>query len=179
MEYLFFVFFAVYLSPWILSEWLERDDAGAILALNLLAGWTGVGWLGALAWAGSGALPARRAQPLLRLVPHPDEVRAAQRRRRWVAGSAGVALLTLGGALLLGRGEAEGLPTRSIVPGGAALLAAPDAARATVGTLPAGCRVAVLEARGEWRRVWRTSDCGAATGRASGWVRGPVSLAFR
>jgi hypothetical protein len=39
------------IAPWILATARDHEHHGAILALTLLFGWTGIGWLAALAWA--------------------------------------------------------------------------------------------------------------------------------
>ena len=41
----------IYFVPAILALGLNRRNAAAILLLNLLLGWVGVGWVVALAWA--------------------------------------------------------------------------------------------------------------------------------
>jgi len=42
---------AVYLLPAIIANGLRRRNYDAILALNLLLGWTFIGWVVALVWA--------------------------------------------------------------------------------------------------------------------------------
>lgn len=42
---------ALYFSPTISAAWRKHKSVGAIFALNLLAGWTFVGWLVALVWS--------------------------------------------------------------------------------------------------------------------------------
>lgn len=50
MEVLVFIFFgALYFLPTIVG-WNKRNS-GAILTLNLLLGWTFIGWVVALVWA--------------------------------------------------------------------------------------------------------------------------------
>jgi hypothetical protein len=41
----------LYLIPAIVAQFREKRNAGAILALNILLGWTGLGWALALIWA--------------------------------------------------------------------------------------------------------------------------------
>jgi Superinfection immunity protein len=41
----------IYLFPWGLAASRHHPQAGAIFALNLLLGWTLLGWVGALVWA--------------------------------------------------------------------------------------------------------------------------------
>lgn len=55
---LFFIVF--YILPFCVAVVRAHHNAGAILAVNLLLGWTGIGWFAALAWAGLG--PAQTAK---------------------------------------------------------------------------------------------------------------------
>jgi hypothetical protein len=181
LEYLFFVVFALYLVPWLLSEIREHEHAGAILVVNLTTGWTGVGWLGALWWAGADLLPAHRRARVLALVPDPPgaaEAREARRARRLrvgvatVLGAAAVAVAFAPAPPVAAAARSERVARERV-----SLHAEPDLRAATVGALPRGCSVAVMEEHGDWRRVWRTADCPAgAAGRASGWLRGPATL---
>ena len=41
----------VYFLPTIISGLREKKQRGAITALNLLLGWTVLGWIGALIWS--------------------------------------------------------------------------------------------------------------------------------
>ena len=41
----------VYLFPVIVAKSRKKKDTGAIFALNLLLGWTVIGWIGALVWS--------------------------------------------------------------------------------------------------------------------------------
>ncbi len=41
----------IYFLPWIVAASSHKRDTGAILVLNLFAGWTAIGWLVALVWA--------------------------------------------------------------------------------------------------------------------------------
>jgi len=43
--------FVLYFLPAILAFVRSKRDAGAILVLNLLLGWTAIGWVIALVWA--------------------------------------------------------------------------------------------------------------------------------
>lgn len=54
---------ALYLLPAIIGS--NKSDAGSIFLFNLLAGWTLLGWLGALIWAVS-----KEAQPAPAVVQH-------------------------------------------------------------------------------------------------------------
>ena len=180
MEFAFTLAFLVYLAPWIVSEWRQRDDSGAILTLNLVTGWTLIGWLGALWWAGRDALPARapRRAPLELVRPHPPEdARRAGGGRRGVAlAASALALAGLAAAGAWATREAPEMETGRVAVADLALRAAPDATAAVVGRLPRGCVTVVTERRGDWRRLWRTAACaGAPQGRASGWVRGEVT----
>jgi len=54
---------AVYLAPFIVAARREHERLGAVLALNLLVGWTGIGWLLALRWA---RRPPKATEPAVR-----------------------------------------------------------------------------------------------------------------
>ena len=43
--------FILYFLPAIIAFARSKRDAGAILVLNLLLGWTAIGWIIALVWA--------------------------------------------------------------------------------------------------------------------------------
>jgi ABC-type transport system involved in cytochrome c biogenesis permease component len=45
------LFFGIYLLPTWIAFSRQHHNRGAILALNLLLGWTFLGWVGALVWA--------------------------------------------------------------------------------------------------------------------------------
>ena len=48
----FFGFFGIlYFLPAIIAFARSKRDSGAILVLNLLLGWTAIGWIIALVWA--------------------------------------------------------------------------------------------------------------------------------
>jgi hypothetical protein len=42
---------AIYLLPSLIASAKKRKNSGAILLLNLLLGWTVIGWIVALIWA--------------------------------------------------------------------------------------------------------------------------------
>jgi len=44
-------FFALYLLPSIVARKRRHPNETAIVVLNVLAGWTFIGWVGALVWA--------------------------------------------------------------------------------------------------------------------------------
>ena len=46
-----FVFLAVYLLPCIIAYMRKHNNIVAILVLNLVLGWTFLGWLAALLWS--------------------------------------------------------------------------------------------------------------------------------
>ena len=48
---LFFVALALYFLPTIVARNKQRMDTGSIFVLNLLLGWTIVGWIIAFVWA--------------------------------------------------------------------------------------------------------------------------------
>jgi hypothetical protein len=49
----------LYFLPWIVAAARGHHNAGAIFLLNLLAGWTFAGWVGALVWACTNPAPRR------------------------------------------------------------------------------------------------------------------------
>ncbi len=49
----------VYFLPTFVATWRLHHQTKAILALNLLLGWTFIGWAGALIWALTVVKPAR------------------------------------------------------------------------------------------------------------------------
>ena len=42
---------AIYLLPVLIASTRKHNNFGSILMLNLLAGWTGIGWIIAAVWA--------------------------------------------------------------------------------------------------------------------------------
>lgn len=48
----------LYFLPSLIAGGREHRNVGAIFALNLLAGWTFIGWVGALVWSVMAAPPA-------------------------------------------------------------------------------------------------------------------------
>lgn len=42
---------AIYFLPAIVAALVKNPQAGAIFILNMLLGWTGIGWVVALVWA--------------------------------------------------------------------------------------------------------------------------------
>jgi hypothetical protein len=48
------VFLAIYFLPWIVAYRRNHPSGGGIIALNLLLGWTFIGWVISLVWALSG-----------------------------------------------------------------------------------------------------------------------------
>lgn len=42
---------ALYFLPWLVARGRDHHQAGAIAMLNLLLGWTVLGWVAALIWA--------------------------------------------------------------------------------------------------------------------------------
>ncbi len=82
MEYVLFLFLIVYLMPWIFAEARDHGDASRILLLNVLLGWTLLGWIAAWLWAGKAPPrpvrggPAQKStapeRPALRVIRNPD-----------------------------------------------------------------------------------------------------------
>jgi hypothetical protein len=48
---LVFLFFVIYFTPSLIGFSKKKKNSGAIFALNLLVGWTVIGWLGAFIWS--------------------------------------------------------------------------------------------------------------------------------
>ena len=48
---LFLLIFTLYFVPSFIAKTREHPNATAIFALNLLLGWSLIGWVGALVWA--------------------------------------------------------------------------------------------------------------------------------
>ncbi len=46
-----FLLIAVYLLPSIIAGWRKHQSGAAICALNILTGWTVIGWIAALVWS--------------------------------------------------------------------------------------------------------------------------------
>jgi hypothetical protein len=40
-----------FLAPSIIAGWRNHRSKGGIIALNILLGWTGLGWVGAFVWS--------------------------------------------------------------------------------------------------------------------------------
>jgi hypothetical protein len=68
VEFVAFSVFVGYLVPWIAAVAREHHRHGVILAATLLLGWTGIGWLAALAYA-LVSDPRPEAPCPLRLIP--------------------------------------------------------------------------------------------------------------
>jgi hypothetical protein len=66
MEALIFIliFFVLYFIPGLVAENRRHSSRGAIIALNLLLGWTVLGWIIALVWSLTGNVERRRAEPI-------------------------------------------------------------------------------------------------------------------
>ena len=59
---LFFgVAFIAYFLPAFIAALRKHHQQNAIVVLNLLLGWTGVGWIGALVWASTAKKPVDAA----------------------------------------------------------------------------------------------------------------------
>lgn len=54
--------FGAYFLPWVVASLRDHPQREGICFVNLLFGWTGIGWLAALAWAlvGEAGRAARR-----------------------------------------------------------------------------------------------------------------------
>mgnify|MGYP002624503354 CR=1 FL=1 len=81
MEFAAFAFFVLYLLPWVAAVAREHERHAAILAANLLVGWTGLGWV-AFAVRSDPApsrARARRNRPALHVVRGEAAVRTSPR----------------------------------------------------------------------------------------------------
>lgn len=54
---LFFVLCACYIIPWVVAGARKHQNAMAIGILNLLLGWTLIGWVAALVWSCTAVTP--------------------------------------------------------------------------------------------------------------------------
>jgi Superinfection immunity protein len=57
------ILLAVYFLPFLVALARHNVSTGGILVVNLLFGWTGIGWVLALVWALTGASWADRCHP--------------------------------------------------------------------------------------------------------------------
>lgn len=48
---LLLIFLPIYFLPSVLAAARKHRHTAAVVALNLLLGWTGIGWVGALVWS--------------------------------------------------------------------------------------------------------------------------------
>lgn len=53
----------LYLAPSFLAVVRHTTGAGGVFVVNLLLGWTVIGWIVALAWAAGGAVEPRQKRP--------------------------------------------------------------------------------------------------------------------
>lgn len=63
IELLPFAALVLYLVPFFVAAVRNHHHPMALLAFNLLAGWTGIGWFAALAWAWTGSESPRVTPP--------------------------------------------------------------------------------------------------------------------
>jgi hypothetical protein len=184
MEYVAVVLLLIYLAPFTVAAGRDHPRARSILALNLALGWTGVGWLAALAWA----WPARDRPSRPRLTLVTAEIDRDQDRpsagRSGLEPLLGVVAAGLAAATVLG-GPAAGLqapwwpeaqsgvfaPHVERLGRSGAPLRRSAGAWAVRGSLPPGCDVWVVEHRNGWKRIWKTAGCRTrAPGPADGWI---------
>lgn len=59
-----FLAFCAYLLPAIIANGREHNDRNAIFLLNLIFGWTFLGWGVALIWSFTGNVKLKRSQPI-------------------------------------------------------------------------------------------------------------------
>ena len=178
MEFVVVFLLAIYLLPWVVAESLDHPRSSWILALVLLFGWTGIGWLAALVWVLASPPPLKRRGPLT-LVRAPAEspgrklLRRLERRPLWLASGALLAA-TVGLAALGTVRPAPRVPDSGVAQLSRAqveLRMGPGESWPAAGTVHAPCRFEIVERKGAWRHVWRLGDCdGRMIGR-SGWAR--------
>lgn len=79
VELIPFFLVCLYFVPFMVAAARDHDSYIAILLVNALVGWTGIGWLACMAWASlSPAQTLSRAPqaPVVRLYPpHPPQLR--------------------------------------------------------------------------------------------------------
>jgi hypothetical protein len=68
------ILWMLYFFPFTVAMWNEHPHWIAILLVNGLFGWTGIGWIGALLWARDPGTPRAAPEPIarrehLRLLP--------------------------------------------------------------------------------------------------------------
>jgi len=80
MEFVLFSLVVLYLLPWIAAVARDHERQFLVLAVALLLGWSGIGWLAALAYAlHSDPRPSlRREHPALRALDGGARVRRAR-----------------------------------------------------------------------------------------------------
>lgn len=178
MEFVVVFLLAIYLLPWVAAESLEHPRSGQILALVLLLGWTGIGWIAALVWVLVSPPPPKRRGPLT-LIRQPAEspgrklVRRVGRRPLWLASGALLAV-TVGLASLGSVAPAPRVPDSGLARPGRAqveLRMGPGESWPSAGTVHAPCRFEVVERKGAWRHVWRLGECDTRMIGRSGWAR--------
>ncbi len=166
----------VYLVPFAVAEAYEHPHRYAVLALNATAGWTGIGWIVALAWALRARPRKAPPRPPLYVVggPPPREVPGFWRTTRPAVLSV-IAMGAAGAAVLLAptdRPARVALSTRAaLAVERSELLEGPSEGWARAGILERPCQVHVSASEGAWRRVWPLSDCGLDAKASVGWVR--------
>jgi len=57
------VLLALWLAPIIIASQRHHRQIGPIVVVTVLLGWTGIGWIVALAWSLSGGTPQVEARP--------------------------------------------------------------------------------------------------------------------
>lgn len=66
-EAAFFALFIVYFFPAIVASVRRHMNAGAICVLNILLGWTFIGWVAALVWASTANTRANQRAATMRI----------------------------------------------------------------------------------------------------------------
>jgi len=186
VEYGAFILLALYLLPAFVAASREHPHFGVLTLFNIGLGWTGAGWLAALLWAAPPIrtwawLPTLHRAPPLRVVRARPRIPVTRRPRP--APGAPLSLIACLGLLagsfaLAGDASWQNAQYRAPYLSGvvrvssADLRAGPGRAHPALGSLPLGCRLRILEMRGGWQRIWKTSACSArSTGPNEGWMR--------
>lgn len=165
----------VYLAPFAVAEAYEHRHRYAILALNVMTGWTGVGWVAALVWALRGRPRPPRPPPSLYVVGRPAPVTLPSFWRTTRSALVVGGTLSICAAVLAFVPRAR--PVQSPVAARASLAVervevrrGPSERWERVGSIETPCRVYVSAREGAWRRIWPLPGCGGQLEGQAGWI---------
>ncbi len=166
----------VYLVPFAVAEAYGHRHRYAVLALNMLTGWTGVGWVAALVWALRARPRPAPPPPQLYVVGQPPPVELPGFwRTTWPATWMAIAVCAAGAGLFLLPAtppERVEVSTRAgLAVERTELRAGPSDAWPRDGVLEQPCQLHVSARQGDWRRVWPLSPCGGDSASSAGWLR--------